>query len=174
MKQVGKAARLFAVAMVLVVAAIVVSGCGSSDNSGNTSSSTDSSGNKQYAASEGLGDSKKVVVDSGKSMDAKQQEVIDQITAFGDATAAKDYKKLCGLLSSDAQKIGGDCVSTFEKTGQTIKDFKLTIKSVTVNPDGKTAKASVAVTSNSAPKPQIQDISLVKESGEWKIQILGQ
>jgi hypothetical protein len=174
MKQVGKAARLFAVALVLIVAAIAVSGCGGSDSSDNKQATTDSNGNKQYAAAEGLGESKKTVVESDKSFDENQQAVVKQITAFGDATASKDYKKLCELLSTEAQRIGGDCVATFEKTGSTISDFKLAIKSVTVNPDGKSAKASVAVTSNASPKPQTQDISLVQEKGDWKIQILGQ
>jgi hypothetical protein len=173
MKQVGSAAKLFAVAVVLVVAAFVASGCGSSSNSSSTAT-TDSNGNKQYAAAEGLGTSKKTVVDSKDSFNKEQQAVVTQITAFGDATASKDYKKLCNLLSTEAAKIGGDCVSTFQKTGSTISDFKLTIKSVTVDPNGKDAKASVSVTSNASPKPQLQDIALVKEKGEWKIQILGQ
>ncbi|MGH2907439.1 MAG: hypothetical protein ACRDKI_11830 [Solirubrobacterales bacterium] len=167
MKQFGSAVRLLAIAAVLAFAALVVTGCGS-DNGG-----SDSNGNKTYSSDQGLGDSKKVVVDSDKSFDAQQQQVVDQITAFGDATASKNYKKLCGLLSTDAQKIGGDCVKTFEKTGAAITDFKLSIKSVDVAPDGKTAKASVAVTSNSNPKAQTQNISLAKEGGEWKIQILG-
>src|SRR3954453_10649538 len=137
MKQVGKTSRWFAVAMVLIIAAFVVSGCGGDDNSSKTTATTDSNGNKQYAASEGLGDSKKTVVESEKAFNEQQQAVVSQITAFGDATADKDYKKLCGLLSTEAQKIGGDCVSTFQKTGQTISDFKLAIKSVTVDPNGK-------------------------------------
>lgn len=174
MKQVGKAARLIAVALVLIVAAMAVSGCGGSDSSSSNTATTDGDGNKQYAAAEELGDSKNTVVESDKEFNAQQQEVVAQITAFGDATADKDYKKLCALLSTDAQAIGGDCVSTFEKTGATITDFKLVIKSVTVNPNGKDAKATVAVTSNTAPKAQVQDISLTKEDGDWKIQILGQ
>jgi ABC-type proline/glycine betaine transport system substrate-binding protein len=170
MKQVGFAVRLLAASAVLVFAALAVAGCGD-----NNTATTDSNGDKQYAADQPLGDSKKVAVDSEKKFDAEQQAVVDKIVAFGDATASQDYKTLCNkLLSKDAAKIGGDCVSTFEKTGQAIKDFKLTIKSVNVNEDGKTAKAQISVTSTQQPKAQLQDLSLAKESGDWRIQILGQ
>ena len=180
MKQVGFMARLFAVAAVLVVAALVVSGCGSKKDSSSGSGSTgggtvSSNGSKTYSASQGLGDSKKVVVDSGQSFDAEQQAIVDQISAFGDATASKNYKKLCNdILSKSAQKIGGDCVKTFEQTGSSLTDFKITVKSVDVAKGGKTAKADVSVTSNTSPKAQAQQLSLTKENGEWRIQILGQ
>jgi hypothetical protein len=171
MKQVGFAVRLLAVAAVIACAALAVTGCGGN----NKTASTDSNGDKQYAADQSLGDSKKVVVDSKNKFNADQQAVVDQIVAFGDATAAQDYKTLCNkLLSKDAQKIGGNCVSTFEKTGQAIKDFKLTIKSVSVDPGGKNAKAQISVTSTQQPKPQTQDLSMIKENGSWRIQILGQ
>lgn len=180
MKQVGFMARLLAVAAVLVVAALVVSGCGDKKDSSSGSGSTDggsvaSNGTKTYTSGEGLGDSKKVVVQSDKSFDANQQAVVKQITAFGDATASKDYKALCNdILSKSAQKIGGNCIKTFEQTGESLKDFKITVKGVTVAANGKTAKADVAVTSNVSPKAQAQQLSLAKEGGEWRIQILGQ
>ena len=185
MKQVGFFARLLAVVAVLALAAAVVSGCGDDDKGGNSNGGdtaqggsggdTSSGGDKQYDQDEGLGEAKKVVVDSDKDFDAEQQEVIEKITEFGDATASKDYKALCNdILSKQAQNIGGDCVQTFSQTGKTLEDFKLTVKSVTIGKDGKTAKADVSVTSNVSPKPQSQQLSLAKEKGDWRIQILGQ
>lgn len=181
MKQLGNSARLFAVIAALVVAAFAVVGCGGDDdNGGNGSANGSDSGQvtpsddaKSFDSGDELGEAGKVTVDSKSDFDKQQQEVIATVVAFGDATADRDYKTLCGLLSSEAQKIGGDCEKTFSKTGEALKDFKLTIKSVDVAEDGKTAKAKVSVTSNVAPEAQDQDLSLIKEKGDWKIQILG-
>lgn len=170
MKQFGVVARLLAIVAVLSLGAFVISGCGG-DDGGNASSGD----GKTFDADQALGDEGKVVVESKESFDEQQQEVITQITAFGDATANKDYKELCNeLLSKSASKIGGDCEKTFSQTGEALKDFKLTVKDVEVDPDGKTATANVSVTSNVSPDPQTQQLSLVKEGGQWRIQILGQ
>lgn len=167
MKQVAVVARLLAVLAVFALGAFAIAGCGGDDNG--------SGGGKEYDSGQALGDEGKVVVDSEDDFNAEQQEVIETITAFGDATANKDYKTLCNdLLSEEASNIGGDCEKTFSKTGEALSDFKLTIKSVEVKPDGKTASAEVSVTSNVSPEPQVQTLSLVKEGGEWRIQILGQ
>ncbi len=178
MNKVGFAARLLAVVAVLSLAAFAVAGCGSkNDNSSSSSGSGGgtASGTKQYDSGETVGSAKKVVVDSNQDMSAEQQAVISQIGAFADATAGHNYKKLCNdLLSKEAQKIGGDCVKTFSQTGAQIKDFKITVKSVKVAPDGKTATAQVNVSSNTGGQNQAQTLSLVKENGQWRIQILGQ
>lgn len=186
MKQLGNSARLFAVVAALVVAAFVVVGCGGDDDGGSGSGSgsasngdssqvTPSGESKTFESDQELGDAGKVTVDSKDEFDEQQQEVIATVVAFGDATADRDYKKLCNdLLSKEAQKIGGDCEKTFSQTGEQLKDFKLTVESVTVAEDGKTAKAKVSVTSNVSPEAQSQDLSLIKEGGDWRIQILGQ
>lgn len=169
MKQVGVLARLLVIAALLTVGALALAGCGGDDNGGSGGSD-----GKSYDSGQTLGDEGKVVVESDDSFDAEQQEVIATITAFGDATASKDYKALCDdLLSQEAAKIGGDCEKTFSKTGEALEDFKLTIKSVKVDPDGKNATADVSVTSNVSPEPQTQALSLTKEGGDWRIQILG-
>lgn len=169
MKQFAVVARLFAVLAVFALGAFAIAGCGGDDNG------SSSNGGKEYDSGQALGEEGKVVVDSEEGFDAQQQEVVETITAFGDATANKDYKTLCNeLLSEEASKIGGDCEKTFSRTGEALKDFKLTISEVKVNEDGKTATASVSVTSNVSPEPQTQNLSLVKEGDSWKIQILGQ
>ena len=169
MKQVGVLARLLVIAALLTVGAFALAGCGGDDKS-----SSGSGDGKSYDSGEALGEEGKVVVESEDSFDAEQQEVVATITAFGDATANKDYKTLCNeLLSKSASKIGGDCVKTFSKTGEALEDFKLTIKSVKVDPDGKSASADVSVTSNVQPEAQTQSLSLIQEGGEWRIQILG-
>lgn len=186
MKQVGFAARLLAVAAVLALAAFVVSGCGgdksenNSSGGGSTSSSSTDSGSNSSGPTKNLngqkiGSAKKVIVKSDQNLDANQQAVIARIGEFGDATEAHNYKKLCNdLLSAQARKIGGDCVGTFSKTGAQLKDFNITVNSVKVASDGKTAVAKITVDSNVLQKPQQQNLGMIKEDGDWRVQILGQ
>jgi hypothetical protein len=124
---------------------------------------------------ETVGSAKKVVVGEDSQFDANQKAVVDRIGEFADATANQNYKKLCNdILSKSARKIGGDCVRTFSQSGSQLKDFKITVKSVKIGKTEKTATAVVDVTSNVNKAQQSQNLSLVKESGDWRIQILGQ
>ncbi|MGH2957977.1 MAG: hypothetical protein ACRDKE_00110 [Solirubrobacterales bacterium] len=173
MKKVGIAARLLAVAAILSLAAFVVVGCGDDKDTSSNNGSTAAAGDLEPGDT--VGKSEKVVVGKDAEFDAEQQEVVDRIGEFGDATAGQDYKTLCNeLLSKSAQKIGGDCEKTFKASGAQLKDFKITVKSVKIDKDGNTATAVVDVTSNVNKAVQSQDLSLTKEDGEWKIQILGQ
>lgn len=187
MMKVGTAVRLLAIAVVLSLAAFVVAGCGSDEKKKDTVSADLSTGStaesgdtksgetKQFDSGEAVGSSKKLVVQSDADFSAEQQAIINRLAAFADATSNQDYKKLCeDLLSKAAQKIGGDCVKTFEQTGSQVKDFKIVVKSVKVNKDGKNATAAVNVTSNIQKGTQAQNLSLTKEGGDWRIQILGQ
>lgn len=189
MKTVGSVTRMVAIAAILALAAFVATGCGSdtpkkdtvsvdqSQPTADTGAAGDqgASSPKKFNQGTTVGKSKKVVVDSDAQMSANQQAVIERIGEFADATANKNYKKLCNdILSSAARKIGGDCVKTFEQTGAQIKDFKITVNSVKVAKDGKNAVAKVQVKSNVNSTTQPQDLSLVKEDGLWRIQILGQ
>ncbi|MBJ7459669.1 MAG: hypothetical protein JHD02_10810 [Thermoleophilaceae bacterium] len=179
MKKVGIAARLLAVAAVLSLAAFTVVGCGGDDkensSSSNSSSDSASAGGETLSSGDTVGESKKVVVGKDGDFDAQQAAVVKRIGEFADATANKKYKVLCNdILSKSAQKIGGDCVRTFSQTGAQLKDFKITVNSVEVAKDGKTATAVVDVTSNVNKAQQSQNLTLIKEGGEWRVQILGQ
>lgn len=189
MKKAGFAPRLVVIALALSLTALVVAGCGnkkestSTNSSGGATAAASTSGGgeaaagatKQFESGQTVGKAKKVVVDSNEEMSAEQQAVIARIGEFGDATADHNYKKLCNdLLSKQARKIGGDCVRTFSQTGAQIKDFKITVKSVSVDKDGKSASAMVDVTSNTGGAKQSQKLTLIKEGGKWRIQILGQ
>jgi hypothetical protein len=182
MKKVGIAARLLAVAAILSLAAFVVVGCGDGDKSENSSTASTAeggtgtaAGGEELSSGDTVGDAKKVVVGKDSQFNAAQAAVVKRIGEFADATANQNYKELCNeILSKSAQKIGGDCVETFSKSGAQLKDFKITVKSVKVGKDGDTATAVVDVSSNVNKAVQSQNLSLVKEGGEWKIQILGQ
>lgn len=184
MKKVGFGLRLLMVAAILSLAAFVVAGCGdekkqdtvSTDQSVPTAASGDAADDtKQFDSGQSVGKAKKVVVESDADFSAAQQAVIARIGEFGDATANQDYKKLCNdLLSKKARQIGGDCVKTFEQTGAQLKDFKITVKSVKISKDGKSAAAKINVSSNVNKAQEGQDLTLIKEDGDWRIQILGQ
>lgn len=182
MKKVGIAARLLAVAAILSLAAFAVAGCGGdkNDSSGNSSDSGNSGtvstgGGGEVKSGDTVGEAKKVVVGKDGNFDADQKAVVATLGEFADATADKNYKKLCNdILSKSAAKIGGDCVKTFSQTGAQLKDFKIVVNSVDIGKDGKTATALVDVTSNVNSAKQSQNLSLIKEGGEWRVQILGQ
>lgn len=190
MKKVGIAARLLIVAVILSLAAFAVVGCGGSDEKKQDTVSTDASlgaggansggaaeqsgQTKQFESGEKVGKAGKVVVESDADMSAEQQAVIARLGEFADVTKNQNYKKLCNdLLAKAARKIGGNCVKTFSQTGAQLKDFKITVKSVKIGKDGKSAVAKVVVSSNVNKTPSPQDLSMIKEDGDWRIQILG-
>lgn len=185
MKNVGSIVRLITIAAVLALAAIVATGCGDEKKdqvSVDQSVSTDNGDSgeqqgqtRQYKSGEKVGSAGKVVINSDADFSKAQQEVIARLGDFADATADHDYKAICNdLLSKAARKIGGDCVATLSKSGKQIKDFKITVNSVQISKDGKSAKAKVDVKSNVNTTTQPQDMSMIKEDGQWRVQILGQ
>lgn len=180
MKSVGSLFRLVLVAAIVATAALGAAGCGDDDKKDTTSvdqsapAQSDSGETKQFKSGEEVGKSKKVVVESDAEFSAEQRAVITRMGEFADATDSRDYKKLCNdMLSSAVRKIGGDCEKTFAKSGEQIKDFKIAVSSVTVAKDGKTALAKVSVSAN-GDNPSPQEISMIKEDGKWRVQILGQ
>ncbi|HEV7919147.1 MAG TPA: hypothetical protein VGO97_06170 [Solirubrobacterales bacterium] len=171
MKRFGFAVRLLALVVVLIAATAVLTGCGDDKKSGGNAAD-----GKSFSKDEPVGDAKKVVVDSEKGFNKEEQAVIDKIAEFADATQGKDYKKICqDLLTKAASKIGGDCEGTFKRSGDLIRDFKITVRSVKVAAGGKTASADATATTNIAKEGTAQTIALAKDSkGEWRIAILGQ
>ncbi|MBI4898408.1 MAG: hypothetical protein HY827_08590 [Actinobacteria bacterium] len=167
MKRFGNALKLTAVLAVSLLALVALAGCGDKKDSGNGNG-------KSYEQDKPLGEAKKVVVKSDKEFDADQQAVIDKIAEFADMTQKHDYKGICKeIFSKEAQKIGGDCVGTLEKTGSTIKDFKITVSSVAVGKDGKTATAKATTIVNGQAGGE-QSLTLAKDSkGDWRVTILG-
>lgn len=173
-KQAGFLVKLLALAAMLALA-VTAAGCGDDDKP----EANGGGGAKTYEEDQGLGDSEKTVVDSDKEFNAQEQEVVDRIAEFSDATDKKQYKKICEeMLSEAAQKLGGNnCPDTLKKTGAQIKDFKVTVKNVTVEEGGKSATvvAKVDTESKDGKKQSAeQTLPLKKEKGEWRISVLGQ
>jgi hypothetical protein len=182
MKKFGIVVKFLTVAALLALA-VAVAGCGddkptdtaSVDKSVSQEQGSDEAQTKQFDKGQEVGEEGKIVVESDAQMSANQQAVIARLGEFGDATANQNYKKLCNdLLSKESRKIGGNCVKTFTETGRDLKDFKISVNSVTVAKDGKSAVAKVDVSSNVNKTPAPQNMSLIKEGGEWRIEIIPQ
>ncbi|MBI5310749.1 MAG: hypothetical protein HZB14_06970 [Actinobacteria bacterium] len=167
MKQFGSAVKLSAILCVSLLALFALAGCGDDkDASGGDT--------KTFQQDETVGEAGKVKVDSEDQFSAEQQEVIDRIGEFADATEAKDYEKICeDFFTEEAQKLGGDCEATLKKTGSTIKDFEITVTAVEMGADGKTATATATTVTNGQAGGS-QSITLAKDKkGEWRVTILG-
>jgi hypothetical protein len=103
-----------------------------------------------------------------------ERDVRDTLNAFRDATAEKDYQRLCDdifsakLVEQVRQQVPCELALRNSSLGDA-KDPKLEIKSITV--DGKTASA-VVTTSAANQKPSEDTVRLVKEGEDWRIQAL--
>ena len=103
-----------------------------------------------------------------------ERDVRDTLNAFRDATAKKDYQRLCDeifsakLVEQVRQQIPCELALKNSSLGDA-KDPKLEIKSIKV--DGNTASA-VVTTSAANQKPSEDTVRLVKEGEDWRIQAL--
>ncbi|MBJ7348517.1 MAG: hypothetical protein JHC87_08115, partial [Thermoleophilaceae bacterium] len=155
----------FVLALIGAAFVLALSGCGSKSSSEVT---------KTYPSTP-LGTEKKVTVDDKKQFNADQQAVITAVVAFGDATAQRDYKKLCEeLLTEASRKLGGgQCEQFLTVAGKGFKDFSVKVTGVKMAADGKSATVSTITTRDKASSPQ--DYALQKSSsGQWQVAILGQ
>jgi hypothetical protein len=104
-----------------------------------------------------------------------EQQVRGAVEAFGDATAAKDYQRLCDRLLAPrlVEKIrsaGLPCELALEQGLGDVKDPKLTIGQITVK--DKTATADIR-TSAAGQSPSRDRLELTKVGDEWRISSLG-
>ena len=106
---------------------------------------------------------------------SETEAVRETVTAFGQATAAKDYGRLCDELLAptliDAlDEIGLPCRLAMERSLADVEEPRLLIGAITV--DGE--KARVEVRSSAAGQAPSRDtLSLVKLEDRWRIADLG-
>ena len=103
-----------------------------------------------------------------------ERDVRDTLEAFADATARKDYQRLCDELFStrlvEEVRQTVPCEVALQNSSlDDARNPKLTIRSIKV--DGSRATAEVA-TSAANQRPSQDTVQLVKEDGEWRIQAL--
>ena len=105
---------------------------------------------------------------------SEERDVRDTLDAFAEATARKDYQRLCDELFSaklvEEVRQTVPCEIALQNSSlDDARDPKLTVRSVKV--DGERATAEVA-TSAANQRPSRDTVQLVKEDGEWRIQAL--
>jgi hypothetical protein len=111
----------------------------------------------------------------GDSGPTPEQQVRTTVSAFGRATAAKDYKTLCDRilapkLIEDVTSIGLPCEAALERGLRDVKDPRLTIGRVEIHGDQASAEIR---SSASGQEPSKDTLKLVKVNGTWKISSLG-
>lgn len=107
----------------------------------------------------------------GDSEPAKVREVV---TAFGKASANKDYQRICDDLvdqdlADNVERVGLPCELAFKRGLGEVQGAKLEIKTVAVNDD----KASVGIRTTAKNQQPSEDVmQLVLRDGEWRISSL--
>jgi hypothetical protein len=104
-----------------------------------------------------------------------EQQVRTAVQAFSDATAAKDYQRLCTRLLAPAlvekiKQAGLPCEVALKQGLGDVKDPKLTIGRIAV--DGESATADIR-TSAAGQAPSRDTLKLTKVGSTWRIASLG-
>ena len=111
----------------------------------------------------------------GQRQPSDEQQVRDVVTAFGRATAAKDYRRMCDRLLAPAliaevEQIGLPCEAALQRGLGDVRDPRLIVGEITV--DGERARAQVR-TSATGQAPSRDVMWLVRGREGWRIASLG-
>ncbi len=98
-------------------------------------------------------------------------KVHDVVEAFGKASAAKDYQRLCDdllapKLVSDVESAGLPCEAALKQGLGSVSAPKLTIGQITVSGDSATADVQ---SSARGEKPSRDTLQLVRVDDSWRI-----
>ena len=107
----------------------------------------------------------------GESGPSDTEQVHSVVEAFGQATAAKDYQRLCDTLLApklvdDVERVGLPCEVALQQGLGDVKAPTLTIGRIAV--EGENATAEVNSTAE-GQKPSRDTLKLVRVSGKWRI-----
>ena len=100
-----------------------------------------------------------------------ESDVRDTLNEFADATAKKDYQRLCDdLLSPElveqVRSVNLPCEVALRTGFEDVEEPRIEIRSVKI--DGDTARAQVRSTARNQ-EPSVDVIELVKVDDEWRI-----
>jgi hypothetical protein len=114
------------------------------------------------------------VAGCGEDAPSDQEQVRQTLTAFGKATAAKDYQRLCDrlfapTLIADLKKIGLPCEIALQQGLGQVEEPRLIIGTIRI--DGDKATADVR-TSAKDQAPSRDTLELVKLDAGWRISSL--
>jgi hypothetical protein len=116
-----------------------------------------------------------VLAGCGDAGPTPEEQVRTTVGDFGNATAAKNYHRLCEdilapRLVDKVTEVGLPCESALRQGLGRVKDPHLTIGRVVV--DGDSASAEIR-TSAAGEQPSKDTLKLVKVNGTWRISSLG-
>jgi hypothetical protein len=102
---------------------------------------------------------------------SETEKVHDVVEAFGEASAAKDYQRLCDdllapKLVDDVESAGLPCEVALKQGLGDVASPKLTIGAITVSGDSATADVQ---SSAKGQKPSRDTLQLVKVDSGWRI-----
>ncbi len=100
-----------------------------------------------------------------------EADVRETLNEFADATAKKDYQRLCDdLLSPElidqVRSVNLPCEVALRTGFEEVEQPRIEIRSVKI--DGDTARAQVRSTARNQ-EPSVDVVELVKVDGEWRI-----
>lgn len=105
---------------------------------------------------------------------SEEERVRDAVAAFGEASAKKDYQRICDELVAEdlaesVEAVGLPCESAFKRGLDPVREPRVEVRKVTIN---KT-RALVNVRSTAKNQPPSEDtLELVLEGGDWRISSL--
>ena len=107
----------------------------------------------------------------GDSGPSDTEQVHSVVEAFGQATAAKDYQRLCDdllapKLVDDVESAGLPCEAALKQGLGSVSSPKLTIGQITVTGDSATADV---LSSAQGEKPSRDTLQLVRVGESWRI-----
>ncbi len=109
---------------------------------------------------------------SGCGGPSDDQQVRDAVEGFGQASALKDYQRICDTLisrklSEQVERVGLPCEVAFRRGLEPVQGLRLKVREIKVQGDGR---ARVRVLTSAKGQPASNDvIELVKEEDEWRI-----
>jgi hypothetical protein len=115
------------------------------------------------------------ILAAGCGGQSDEQQVAATVSAFGRATASKDYRALCDRILSpklieQVEEIGLPCEQALQKALGGVQNPRLTIGKVTVDGDDATAQIRTSATGQ-APSSDVLKLQRVKDG--WRIASLG-
>jgi Putative lumazine-binding len=107
----------------------------------------------------------------GSGATSDREQVAATVRAFGRATQAGDYGRLCRDLLSTAlvtriQRAGITCRDALQAGLQGVRAPRLSVGEITVDGDRATAEVR---TSAAGQRPSVDRLRLVREAGRWRI-----
>ena len=110
----------------------------------------------------------------GSREPSDEEKVRTTLTAFADATAKKDYQRLCDEIFArellrGISEIGLPCEVAMRQSLKDVENPRLTVGRVSV--DGKRASAEVRTSAEGQP-PSRDTVRLVKVENSWRVSSL--